>query len=243
MNTDSSAEMFLGYEPDPLRYEHFDDSPYEAHALVARLIPNGSRVLDIGCGTAMLGSFLDSSKNIKYEGLEPMPERADKAKAKGFAIYNNYLSSSVVSQLPRYDVVVLADVIEHLSNPYSIIKPVKSIMKSSGCLIVSVPNIAHWSIRCSLAMGKFDYADTGILDATHLRWFTIKSFEAYLKNCGLIVKEKKFTSGFGLAAYKEVKKYLSIFLAERHQRKIVSLLVKLMPKLFACQIICKCELR
>jgi len=242
MNTDASAEAFLGFKPNPLRYEYYEPSPYEAHALISGLIPSRARILDVGCGTGLLAAFLDPAKEITYEGLEPMLDRAQTAAAKGLCIHNDYLTTEWSFKHAPYDVIILADVIEHLVDPASLLKTAASSLSSTGFLIVSVPNIAHWSARLSLVLGKFEYSETGILDATHLRWFTEVTLREYLLRCGLVVKEQRFSSGYGLSAYRRLRKLFGIFYADKLLKRIVAQLARLAPGLFACQFIYRCEL-
>ena len=169
MNSQSDQEsylrIFLGFVPDPLRYDFFNASPYEAHGIIAALIPKAARVLEIGCGTGVLGSLITSlDDSVHYEGVEPCSIRAGKARSRGLRCRTGYLTGELRSDLGAYDVVILADVIEHLENPLDLLDLARLYMKPDSLLIVSTPNVAHWSVRLSLLFGHFDYAPSGILD-------------------------------------------------------------------------------
>jgi SAM-dependent methyltransferase len=77
----------------------------------------------------------------------------------------------------EFDYIVFADVLEHLRDPAAVLRRCLPALKETGKIIISVPNIANWIIRLSLLFGKFDYMDRGILDRTHLRFFTLRSLK------------------------------------------------------------------
>jgi glycosyltransferase involved in cell wall biosynthesis len=87
----------------------------------------------------------------------------------------------------RFDVVVAADVLEHLKDPLRILQRVRQLLEPDGHLVVSIPNIAHLSVRLALMAGTFPYADTGLLDSTHLRFFTRRSLEVLIEEAGFAI--------------------------------------------------------
>ncbi len=91
-----------------------------------------------------------------------------------------------------YDLGLLLDVIEHTPDPRATLASTASRLKPGGTLLVSVPNVAHWSVRFSLLLGRFEYAASGILDRTHLRFFTRRSFLGTLRDAGLRVERESF---------------------------------------------------
>ena len=88
-----------------------------------------------------------------------------------------------------FDAIVYGDVLEHLNDPLPILVGLNLALAVGGRVIVSVPNVAHLWVRLSLLLGRWDYADRGILDRTHLRFFTRRSFAAFLRDAGLSVEE------------------------------------------------------
>src|SRR5439155_6123933 len=82
------------------------------------------------------------------------------------------------------DVILFGDVLEHTRYPDRILLEAKALVKPGGQIIVSVPNVAHWRIRLGLLLGRFAYSDSGILDRTHLRFYTLRSARALLANAG-----------------------------------------------------------
>lgn len=239
---ESSLRIFLGFVPDPLRYDFIDSSPYEAHGLIAALVPKGARVLDIGCGSGVLGTLIASLDNsVHYQGVEPSAVRAEKARSKGLRCHTGYLTSELRSDLGVYDVVILADVIEHLDNPLALLDLARLYMKPDSILIVSAPNVAHWSVRLSLLFGRFDYTSTGILDATHVRWFTKASLLRCLHGAGLRVVGCRAAPGRSLSVYDSVRK-LSSCLAPQLQSRIFGVISNMWPEMFACQFVVSCRL-
>lgn len=85
--------------------------------------------------------------------------------------------------------VVLADVLEHMRQPEQSLLRMRDFMNPGGYIVVSLPNAGNWRIMVSLLFGRFDYADTGILDRTHLRFFTKRSAEAMIRKAGYEVLE------------------------------------------------------
>lgn len=88
----------------------------------------------------------------------------------------------------RYDFIVCADVLEHLVDPARVLLFLKKKLKKRGKLLVSIPNTACWNMRVDLMRGRFDYQESGLLDKTHLRFYTYNSFLKLLKDCGLKIE-------------------------------------------------------
>lgn len=237
LGPDSSSYHFLGYEPNPLRYEHYDSSKYEVHNIIASMISPRESVLEIGSGTGILGEVLRGQGINRYQGIEPSKARAEKAKSKGLVVHNIYLDGSSISDFGKFDVIVLADVLEHLVDPYELLALVRELMHPTSRLIISVPNVAHWSIRMELLAGRFEYTETGILDSTHLRWFTVDSLKRYLAASGLDAVVERYSSGYMLPCYARLRKGVLGHAPDKLRRSVVGALVRLWPRLFACQLI------
>lgn len=140
---------------------------------ISLFIPDGSKVLDIGAGNGLLGWLISRThKSTVIDGVEP--SLAGAALANKF--YRKFFCNSiedVQGQLSRefYDYIVLADVIEHIYDPLSFLRNVTEFFHKSK-IILSIPNIAHGSLRLDLLNGYFEYVDSGLLERTHLRFFT-----------------------------------------------------------------------
>ncbi len=109
----------------------------------------------------------------------------------------------VVRQMEPFDVVMFADVLEHLADPFSLLCIAKTALAPAGSIVASVPNTAHWSVRSDLFRGRFEYRKWGIMDATHLRWFTSSSLRFLFESAGLSVQAERVTAGIDLDCYSE----------------------------------------
>jgi SAM-dependent methyltransferase len=110
---------------------------------------------------------------------------------------DEFVKSDLAHGLPlagrRFDVVLLADVLEHMLDPRRLLLQAKERLAPGGRLLVSLPNVAHWSVRAQVAMGKFDYTNKGILDRGHVRFFTRASAERLFADAGLRVVSRRTT--------------------------------------------------
>jgi hypothetical protein len=129
--------------------------------------------------------------------------------------------------------VVLADVLEHLPDPAALLRDLKNALTDEGLLIASVPNVAHWSVRRNLAFGRFDYEPSGIMDATHLRWFTRSTLTHLVESCGFDVVRIQPTMGAELPIYWAERPWRWLSLHRR--RQLLTAALKFSDRLFACQ--------
>ncbi len=195
---DENAAGLLRGAVDPLRYDgHFVD-PDEVSGIIVRMIPEGSRVLDVGCGAGSLSQIVADHCRADVVGIEPDPARAERAMRRGIQVHVGYFDRPLIAGLGLFDVVLFADVLEHLPNPYTLLLTAREALRQHGCVIVSVPNVAHWSVRACLLRGKFEYQPWGIMDATHLRWFTAESIKSLLAASGFVAAEYRATAGLVL---------------------------------------------
>lgn len=193
---DRNAAGLLQGDPDPLRYdvEHPAD-PDEVHGIVASMIPAGAKVLDVGCGSGVLTKLLKDVTHADFLGIEPDTTRAARAMSRGVKVRVGYLTAETVREIGLFDIVLFADVLEHLPNPQEMLLVARQALKPGGAVIVSVPNVAHWSVRLCLLRGMFQYQVEGIMDATHLKWFTAESIRALLASSGFSVIQYRATAG------------------------------------------------
>lgn len=226
---------FLGFEPDPCRYEKSNVKKGDSYDIISSLIKNGSIVLEIGCGTGSLLSYLSENLHCVVEGVEPNKERADFAKQKGLAVINAYLSSDIKLSESSYDFIILADVLEHLADPSVLLVNSKKFLNDSGAFIISVPNMVHWSVRLKILCGNLSYSQYGLLDATHLRWFSAQSIVTYLSRLNFEILKVSYTNGASLPSYLSIPLF-SLF-SESTRVTLLNCLTRFFPGLFACQII------
>lgn len=169
--------------------------------LQLEMIPKGSRLLEIGCATGYMSEYLTKKKGCQVTGVELSPEQATMAKNKCHAVINGAIDGCLVQNRiddlvahdGRFDVIFMSQVIEHLADPDAILVKIHDWIKLDGILVISTCNIAHWHARLRLLTGKWDYEEYGLFDRSHLRFFTLKSFEDMLNKCGFIKDEISFT--------------------------------------------------
>lgn len=236
---DSCCKALLGFVPDPARYDTENFDPDESTALVASLVKEGDRVLDVGCGIGAIGEFVQKTRNAIVYGIEPNPDRALEAKTRGLIVTKGLLSPELIAELGSFDSVILADVLEHLVDPGEMLQLLRTALKADGRLIISVPNAAHWSVRWELLRGRFEYQPTGLFDSTHLRWFTRSSLKAILGRSGFQVESELFTSGLTLSCYE--KRWLFRMIKQKNLRSMLRQLKRWWPELFCCQYIIRCS--
>lgn len=199
-----------------MRYD-FNSSPHGSHMKIIGLVGENKTVLDVGCATGQIGERL-KKKGCVLVGIEIDKECAKTAKrAYDDVIIADVQKLDAISYPEHFfDVMIFADILEHLKNPDAILIKFKKYLKHDGAIIVSLPNIVRIEIRLKLLLGKFDYEEIGILDRTHLRFFTLKTAKHLLEKNGYKIISVDYS---GLAS-----KY--VFL-------------KLIPTLFAYQFIIK----
>jgi 2-polyprenyl-3-methyl-5-hydroxy-6-metoxy-1,4-benzoquinol methylase len=156
--------------------------------LLAKIPVTAKRVLEVGCGSARLGeAFKAISPLSKYFGVE-LFESAAKEAAKvldGVLCANIEQDTSVTLKLsPSFDALVFGDVLEHLQDPWKVLTELRQYIEPGGSCIACVSNVAHWSLVSGLLQGKWDYQDAGLLDRTHLRFFTLDSAVQMFQKAG-----------------------------------------------------------
>ncbi|NEU83752.1 glycosyltransferase [Nostoc sp. UIC 10630] len=163
----------------------------ENHVLrkMLNLIGDNQRVVDFGCATGYFAQLL-SRKGCIVTGVEINLDAAKVAEqyCKEVIVADlDFVSVTEILPSQEFDVAVFGDVLEHLRNPWKVLEETKQILKKDGYVIASIPNIAHGAIRLSLLQGKFEYTELGILDNTHLRFFTRETVEELFKIPGYFV--------------------------------------------------------
>lgn len=172
---------------------YLNPSQNSSHQKVLDYIGRDQIILDVGCSTGYLGKLMKDKGNVVY-GVELDGSAAAEAKTLLDEVIEADLDSvDFPWQNDFFDMVVCADVLEHLRDPIQVLQKLRKLLKRGGRLLVCLPNIAHCSIRIKLLKGEFDYEDTGILDRTHLKFFTVKTAKSMLEDAGFAVNEVDFT--------------------------------------------------
>ncbi len=146
---------------------------------------SGGEVLEVGSSSGyMTEQFFRNGNVVDIVEINEAAAR-DAGKLAREVFTGSIEGKDVQSKIrSKYDFIVCADVLEHLVNPQKVLLFLKHRLKKDGVILISIPNVACWDMRISLMRGKFDYRESGLLDRTHLRFYTYKSFLKLLKNCG-----------------------------------------------------------
>lgn len=172
---------------------------YSSHQQIASWLDRHKReltpdrpcvVYDIGCAQGFLGQLLSSESFVLY-GMDLDINAVTQARTFYRMVQQVDIEQPPFPEFPQVpDVLVLADVLEHTRHPDVCFRNlIETYLSSGGYVIVSVPNIANIYIRWSLLRGKFDYTDRGILDRTHLRFFTRRSISTLFRFVGLNIDQ------------------------------------------------------
>lgn len=163
--------------------------------LLNRIPVTSTRVLEIGCGSGRLGqAFKARVPGSRYYGVEVVAAVAKQARPllDGIVCLDIEQDVSRVEELANtFDALVFGDVLEHLQDPWRVLRELRAVVEPNGVCVACIPNVAHWSLLAELLKGKWNYADQGLLDRTHLRFFTLDSAAAMLEQAGWTVMDAK----------------------------------------------------
>jgi SAM-dependent methyltransferase len=144
------------------------------------------KIFEIGCGYGNFGAQVKRlNPQVRYFGQEVEPSAARVAATKLDHVFCGNIESAMLVD-DQFDCIVFGDVLEHLNNPLEVLRQVRPMLKPGGCVLCSVPNVQHHSVLAGLLSGDFQYQDSGLLDKTHLRFFTYASFIKLLLNAGFV---------------------------------------------------------
>ncbi len=137
--------------------------------------PDVHFVLDVGCSAGAFGSLLKKERNCEVWGVEPSDSASEAASVLD-KVFHDYFHPGLDMEGRQFDAIVFNDVLEHLANPWEILKYSRTLLKPGGYIVASIPNIqCYQALRNLVWKGEWTYTDSGILDKTHLRFFTRKS--------------------------------------------------------------------
>jgi 2-polyprenyl-3-methyl-5-hydroxy-6-metoxy-1,4-benzoquinol methylase len=167
-----------------------------ALAYVLELVGFSKKVLEIGAGSGMITKYLVSTKNCDVVALEINPKSVEKLKSYVDRVYSLDLNDAGwidhVAKEGKFDVIVAADVLEHLYDPWSVLRNMRRLLKSDGSIVLSLPHVAHAAIVSCFFEEDFHYREWGLLDKTHIRFFGLHNIAAMHDSVGLAIADARF---------------------------------------------------
>jgi SAM-dependent methyltransferase len=189
-----------------MQYHYYQDKPASYYSLlrveVIRLLDESERfaeALELGCGKGETLRFLLGQRRVaRAVGVEVLPAAAREAADHVSEVFEE--DAEQWTQHPRGvtapDLVIVADILEHLTDPWAVLRRLRALQPPDGVLLVSIPNIQHFSVSLPLLFrGRWRYGDAGILDRTHLRFFSREGAEDLLRGAGYIPEVWDFSAG------------------------------------------------
>lgn len=217
---------------------------FGAHQKIINWVGEGESVLEVGCASGYMARQL-CKKGCRVTGIEIDSQAARKAKRYcQKVIIGDVEDQSVIRELAeaKFETVVLADVLEHLRNPQNTLENLGRFLKREGKVIISVPNIGFLTYRLLHLLGRFDYAPWGIMDRTHLRFFTKGLILEVVKSSGLKVEKFDWVANFTqLPLYMQT--LYPILGKRRWARKLEYKITGLWPEGLAVQFLLLCQTR
>jgi SAM-dependent methyltransferase len=179
-----------------------------------KLIPaEAANLIEIGCSSGALArEFKQLSPECHYIGIEIDPHYAELAKRhcdESFSLDIEIADDAFWKKQSDRDCWIFGDTLEHLKDPWLILKKIRDVIPANGSIVVCIPNAQHWSLQVKLSVGDFRYQDSGLLDRTHLRWFTRQTIIEMFDQTGF-----KLETGFP-RVFEEPRRELFIPLIER----------------------------
>jgi 2-polyprenyl-3-methyl-5-hydroxy-6-metoxy-1,4-benzoquinol methylase len=186
------------------------------------LVPHNCRLLELGCSTGYFTEYL-AQKGTTVIAVDSDPSAVAACRERGINALQIDLSSSeidgVLAEHAPFDAVIAMDLLEHLPQPHNLLTRLRNLMHPYGRLFVTGPNVAYWHVRWELLRGRWNYTRAGIMDETHLRWFTRATWRKLLEENGfeieiddiaesLLPKEHQLRDALGGGtALKKIKKF------------------------------------
>lgn len=218
------------------KYQNKTDQ-FSSHQLIRKQIFsfkfNNPKILDIGCYQGdLLKSLFSHYKKCYLIGLDSNYFITDNREKIRFIKHDfNDIEKLKLLKLPKCDVIILGDILEHLVNPLKSLQVIKKIRNKNSKVFISIPNSGHWYFRVKVLFGKFDYEKNGLFDETHLRFYTLKTAKELIRKSNLEIIRVDYSSTPWENIFKN-RTFTQIL------SKIERLLIFLRPQLFAYQMIC-----
>jgi len=208
---------------------------YYCNPFLLNLVPQGVKVLDVGCSGGQFGEQLILHKGCTVFGVDISANAIEDAQKRLHSALQMNIEEDAFPFADQYfDLVIFGDVLEHLRDPASVLSDFSSHLKPDGMLLTSLPNVAHIGIRIRLFCGRWNYQSSGIMDDSHLRFFTLTTARKMLRDAGFeiirfdvspklntrLLRHLPFLTGLvkGLCKlFPRLLAYQFLFLCRRHQ--------------------------
>jgi len=157
-------------------------------------IPHGlNKIIEIGTGSgALTNAYKKVNPNTIYIGVEIDSSYADLSRRYCDKVYvENFEnpSDALLNEFKNADLVIFSDVLEHMYDPWMVLDRISKILPQYGAVIASIPNVQHWSLQKEIMSGNFNYANSGLLDRTHIRFFTRKTMRSLFTESGFSISK------------------------------------------------------
>ncbi|XVJ68851.1 MAG: class I SAM-dependent methyltransferase [Rhizobacter sp.] len=165
--------------------------------MLAYIPLNTKRVLEVGCGNGSFAAYLKSQRPVQVVAIEAHPAAAEAARPRVDELINASLEEAVPQlAVSQFDCVVFNDVLEHLVDPWAALSQIRPLLRDSGLVVASIPNVRYFPVLKDLILrGQWEYQQQGVLDRTHLRFFTTCSMRHLFASTGFTVQTLEGING------------------------------------------------
>src|SRR5574338_298749 len=177
------------------KYTHLlDIDGHNSAAMILKNVAPNSKVLEFGPASGYMTEYLKETLNCEVHIVEINEqdglEASQFAKTALIGPVDGDIENYNWTNIEPYNYIIFADVLEHLYNPWQVLQASTTLLKEDGSILISIPNISHNSVIIDLINGKFDYRELGLLDSTHIRFFTRESLLYMVNYAGLRVEKE-----------------------------------------------------
>ncbi len=190
---EKELELATRDEFEGFRYAyHIDMAQDYTPTKVVRLVGKYKEVLEFGCGPGHMSKVLTEELGCRVTGIELDEEAAENAQKYCQEVYNIDLDQIDILGIMgnrKFDVLLFADILEHLKSPETLLSTSAKLLAKGGHVVASVPNVGYCGLVAELLVGRFQYRDLGLLDKTHIRFFTRQGLVSMFEQCGLVITD------------------------------------------------------